>query len=189
MSYSVPYPDNIEYVYLLVDPRDYEPFYVGRTKDPDTRLSAHINDGRRYEPDPDGTKPAIISNLLDDGLTPIMRVIEVTTARYAPLREYEWWEALLERGYGIVNVVKRTGIREFRPERIPEPEDEFVGIVAPPITKNMEVADIARKLDMIESKRKRAQIVYALLAFTEDTTRWHEIKQIGKRYISNGVRR
>jgi hypothetical protein len=64
------------YIYGLVDPRDGETYYVGKSDEPQERFKRHLRDGKREE----GAKGKWIAELLDLGLEPELVVIEAVAA-------------------------------------------------------------------------------------------------------------
>jgi hypothetical protein len=85
-------------IYALIDPRDFTPFYVGRTKSPAVRHVTHLSpskwvrQGGRY-----GEK---MQELRKAGLCPYFGVLEITED---PSREGHHIAHLKQLGYDLVN--------------------------------------------------------------------------------------
>lgn len=91
------------FIYLLFDPRNGMPFYVGMTKQPDKRLYQHINNSR-LEEDTTNRNYLYIQSILSDGLEPVMEVVEKTPTREdAKGRERFWMGFMGYHGIKIVN--------------------------------------------------------------------------------------
>lgn len=75
----------ITYIYLLIDPRDNEVRYVGKTSNPKYRLSGHITECKKETVKHRRAK--WIKNLLKNNLKPIISFIKV-----CPLSEFEKYE-------------------------------------------------------------------------------------------------
>lgn len=63
------------YIYVLIDPRNGDEFYIGRTADPRIRLRAHINlsqnmSAKQY------ASSLHVREIIASGLEPIMRIID-----------------------------------------------------------------------------------------------------------------
>lgn len=159
---------DLAYIYILIDPRTNQPFYVGRTVNPFTRLSGHIEHGRKYKVIDDGTKRSVIRSILNDGLEPIMRVIEVTTLAYQCEREFTWWQGFIERGYSISNIVRWRG-------NDPQPQS---------LNDLHATQEIADSLSRLRYKKDRYVIIRALEAL--DGNLPVGIAAVFKKYISEG---
>lgn len=86
------------YIYTLCSPlAPDEVRYVGKTNDPQRRLTQHIQDGS------DTHKGHWISSLRKQGLIPIMTIIEETTFDIWDTRELYWITYYLEHGYPLTN--------------------------------------------------------------------------------------
>lgn len=75
----------ITYIYVLIDPRDNEVRYVGKTSNPKSRLSGHITECKK-----ESTKhyrARWIRSLLKDNIKPIIKFIKV-----CPLNDFEKFE-------------------------------------------------------------------------------------------------
>lgn len=174
--YSVPLKqDRIAYVYLLVDPRDKVPFYVGKTEKPVDRISGHITDGRKCRIIGAGTKASIIKEILESGNEPIMRIIEVTTNRYVDERELSWYDLLINRGYKI------TGEVIARIDKI-----TYTDLIS------TDQLSLSEKLSSIKSAGFRRAIVYAIHAYMFDSTeeeRKEFLEQAITGYVNNAPSR
>ena len=85
----------IIYIYGLRSPDESLLSYIGRTDNPDTRLTQHLSDARRDQP---GERNDWIRSLLEDGLEPEMVILETCTEAYACECETRWID-----GYSIIN--------------------------------------------------------------------------------------
>jgi len=93
------------YIYQLVDPRNGNPFYVGRAVDPATRLSTHISQARRWGhlDNCSNRTRKYIAEMLDAGIKPQMIILEETTEEYTASREDFWWRHLSVQGFALTN--------------------------------------------------------------------------------------
>lgn len=83
----------IIYIYQLIDPRDNAIFYFGQTKTPDVRYAFHVSTAFRSRRNNGYYTPTQlrIQQIINDGLFPVMEVIEETyTPHDAILRERYW---------------------------------------------------------------------------------------------------
>ncbi len=177
MSYILSQSKNLAYIYLLIDPRSNQPFYVGRTISPHSRLQTHVESAKKYKVIDDGTKRAIINSIIGDGFYPVMRVIEVTITKYQEEREYTWWLGFVERGYRISNEVRK-------PYRFDHPRQESEPLVIDPYKSAL--IDLKQKLDAIESRQARTLVVHALIAFTTNKSTIESLTRMGELYINDG---
>lgn len=190
MTRSIPHDDTLSYVYLLIDPRDNTPFYVGKTFDPDNRIIGHIADGRKCRIIGNKTKPSIIKGILADGYEPVMRIIEVTTEKYVFEREFTWWQGFVKRGYNICNVVaygrnysaEKANLPDVEPHKLSRDDYSFMHKPVSELTSE----DRLQMLEALQSRSDRRRVVMMLLALTEDQSEWPEIKRAGKSYINAG---
>ena len=87
------------YIYALIDPDTNEPFYVGRTHYPETRLQQHFE------------STTMVVEMLKVGKIPKMEVL----AHYDPvwhdfdMVEYAWINRLKSCGYSIQNALTKDG--------------------------------------------------------------------------------
>jgi hypothetical protein len=87
-------------IYLLIDPRDESPRYVGMTQAPQRRLMGHL----RGENNPANAKEIWIQELRAQGLAPIMQEVDqAETEAEARERETYWMRELIERGVLLTN--------------------------------------------------------------------------------------
>lgn len=85
-------------VYLLLDPRTGVARYVGQAKDVEARVAAHLQDRS-------GARGAWITELVDEGLRPLVRVIAAGLNESEALRvEAETISSLLTAGLPLLNV-------------------------------------------------------------------------------------
>lgn len=61
-------------VYVLINPIDMKPFYVGKTNNPKSRLNSHIRDAKKMIQNINKCK--LILDILEKGIKPILRIIE-----------------------------------------------------------------------------------------------------------------
>lgn len=98
--------DNQFYVYVYIDPRNYEEFYYGKGKN--SRSQAHLSD------DSDSEKVSRIKQIREEGLEPIIRVIA------SGLKEEEALmveTALIWKlGNNLTNIASGQYVSRFRPK-------------------------------------------------------------------------
>jgi DNA-binding XRE family transcriptional regulator len=73
-------------IYALVDPRDGRVRYVGRSVNPAVRMIAHMNGLSTSR------KGRWLRELVAEGLTPLMKVLDETDWEHQKSVEYEWIE-------------------------------------------------------------------------------------------------
>lgn len=73
---SVNFMGEIVYIYGLVDPRNGEVRYIGKTVNPSHRLCEHLRDARTKQ----NHRARWIACILRDGITPLLRVLQEATA-------------------------------------------------------------------------------------------------------------
>jgi len=84
-------------VYALIDPRDDSIHYIGQSRQPEFRLSQHIQ--RSY-----GSTYAWIQELLQQGLQPILKIVEsLEDERQAEVRENYWIRFYTEQKAPLLN--------------------------------------------------------------------------------------
>lgn len=108
------------YIYYLIDPRDHAVFYVGQTKTPEARLQNHRFWALGTPHGHLNAKGTLIRNIMGDGYTPLMRVIDKTDREHADGREVYWFLALQKHGCRLLNHVVTTDVggashRDFKP--------------------------------------------------------------------------
>lgn len=86
------------YIYGLVDPRDNEIKYIGRTKDPDYRLDTHIR-----MVDAGKMKTMWILELKAFGLDPSMMILETVDRKDESAAEKRWVQYFLKMGKPLLN--------------------------------------------------------------------------------------
>jgi ssDNA-binding Zn-finger/Zn-ribbon topoisomerase 1 len=99
---------SVYFVYVLVDPITDQPFYVGMTKNPERRFSAHLASGNYHPEDEDraSRKARYISSLSLRGEQPEFQVLEYATDKQtASDREDYWIMKLIRDGHDLTNKV------------------------------------------------------------------------------------
>lgn len=93
--------DKVTYIYALIDPRDGQPRYVGKTIDPTKRLNGHINPKRKCN----CHSANWIRQLVKAGFMPEMKIIEeVKPGDDWKERERFWIQKYQEMGYSLTNI-------------------------------------------------------------------------------------
>ena len=96
-------------IYVLIDPRDESVRYVGISKNPRKRLREHIRCDNIDNPG----KDAWMIDLTQNGLAPILCIIEVADSRALALkREMYWVDFCKSQGMPLLNhpkYLKREG--------------------------------------------------------------------------------
>ena len=88
------------YIYSLIDPRNGEIKYVGKTKDLDVRLKSHLHDAKRTNT----PKNAWILKLRRLGLKPQMEMLEEVPEPEWPKAERKWIAKLRRKGCPLKNI-------------------------------------------------------------------------------------
>lgn len=91
-------------IYVLYDPREQEPRYVGKANDSQRRLRGHLREamsGRRHTP-----LYAWIRDLLDQGVVPEAHVAEVCLDRSWQDAERDWIVRLRAVGARLLNLAE-----------------------------------------------------------------------------------
>ena len=84
-------------IYALIDPRDSTVHYIGMSKQPEYRLSQHIQ--RKY-----GSAYDWIQELLQKSLQPLLSILETTeNEQYALTRERYWIDFYTARAAPLAN--------------------------------------------------------------------------------------
>jgi len=92
------------FVYGLIDPRSGKLFYVGSTKDLGERWYMHISEMRSAMKAPSqNDKCVVIRGLLDAGLYPDIRVLELTNEENRKNRETYWLRRFVSSGVLLTN--------------------------------------------------------------------------------------
>ena len=88
-------------IYMLVDPRDHRPFYIGQTQYLDLR---YYKDHLHPSPDDKSDRAKKIREILSDRKKPVLVVLERTTRKVSALiREMFWIELFKSRGMKLKN--------------------------------------------------------------------------------------
>lgn len=87
------------FIYVLVDPRNDAVRYVGRTIDPKARLAEHVR-----ERGTNRRKERWIEQLIGEGLTPLLIVVEECAPEVWRERERFWELAFRQRGHQLTNL-------------------------------------------------------------------------------------
>lgn len=93
--------DNISYIYALVDPRDNEIRYVGKTIDLYKRILAHLTSTK----DTKTHKKAWISGLQKEGLVPLVMLLSIVPKHLGGIYE-KIWIKILKRKFKLTNITK-----------------------------------------------------------------------------------
>ena len=88
------------HIYTLVDPRNGQVRYVGKTVDPKNRLSVHLKDGDRTY------RGNWIKSLKREGYTPEMRTLEIVSSAGTEWQEREkfWIQFYRQQGFQLTNL-------------------------------------------------------------------------------------
>lgn len=86
------------FIYGLIDPRDNQIKYVGKSNNPSARLGGHVSCRAS------GEKGRWIAELGAMGLLPIITVLEETTEAQWSEREQHWIAAMRASGCALLNV-------------------------------------------------------------------------------------
>lgn len=88
-------------VYLIVDPQDNKPFYVGQTGDMERRKATHLRRGRHQSHLRVGIR---LAEILARGEDPIFKVVQnCATEEESLIAESEWVKRCSQRGYDLCN--------------------------------------------------------------------------------------
>lgn len=133
-------------VYVLIDPRDGTPRYVGVSKDPRSRLAQHMNEV-------ENEKRAWLAELKRMGLSPELEVLETVVERegdvdaVAEERERYWISSLLRSGAPLANIfgIPRSSSQPApkRPQRDPQTPFEKARIEA-----GLTIAQLCREANL-----------------------------------------
>ena len=86
-------------IYVLIDPRDQRPRYIGRSRDPAARLRAHVRGGGHGI-----ARRAWLAELHQLGLSPSLEVLERPRGVVATIRaEQRWVDLGRQLGWPLVN--------------------------------------------------------------------------------------
>jgi hypothetical protein len=155
-------------IYALIDPRDNTVRYVGISIDADERFISHLHDPNASLP-----KTRWIRELRQEGLSPVMQILETIEAGANALslacqRELHWINEMQRRGYTLLNVmgVTRDYSASYYPRPLsnmlrkdegkPKPPERPIGSSIP-MKQRLKVREIARALhvavtDLVEEE-------------------------------------
>jgi len=94
-------------IYALVDPRSGEPCYIGKSNDPERRLTEHMKDARKQ---PETKKGQWLSELDDSGFRPDVEVIAEVPHSDWPSAEREHILSHQGQGWNLVNDLMNKGL-------------------------------------------------------------------------------
>jgi hypothetical protein len=97
-KYTIP---PLYYIYALQDPRDNLYYYIGKTKDPQQRLKAHIKSHSNKD------KCAWIKEIVDLGLKPIMVILAQVNQEEVYDSEQAYIRHGLSNDWPLTNVIVR----------------------------------------------------------------------------------
>ena len=89
------------YIYVLRDPRTHHIRYIGSTKNPRMRLYAHCHDTYLISITRKWTQ-----ELAQEGLDPIMIIIQKVPASERNRAEHKWAQRLLKQGHPMLNMTE-----------------------------------------------------------------------------------
>ena len=92
--------NNQHYIYVLVDPNTDDIRYVGASKNPNNRISSHLNNS-----DPGAKKNFWIDSLKRNNQKPLIRILEKCKREEAKEREWYWISYFQKMGFDITNSV------------------------------------------------------------------------------------
>jgi len=96
------------YIYALLNPDTGIVRYVGQTATPNLRLKNHIRDKTN------AAKHEWIQSLLNEGKSPLMTILEVTTQEMCGEREFYWIDRLRNEGNDLLN---SPNAKQVNPQR------------------------------------------------------------------------
>lgn len=91
------------YIYALVDPRDGDVRYIGKSVDPKQRLRKHIHKARKENPG-NLYRYDWICSVLSDGYRPILEIIEEVSEDGWREAERTWIKYGREQGWPLTNI-------------------------------------------------------------------------------------
>lgn len=131
-------------IYALVDPRDHGIFYVGQTRDLDTRKRTHFSGGHSVS----GAK---IKVLRSNGVLPLVVVLEADLPlRRLGMAEAFWIALLRRRGSELLNMPAEADARRQMQEAV-----RSAGFGAPRITPPMDAECDERTVIAGEQRRQQ----------------------------------
>ncbi|WP_341914987.1 hypothetical protein [Ferrovibrio terrae] len=99
-------PQLTGWIYALVDPRDHNIFYVGQTRDLDSRKRTHFAGGH-------SVSGGMIKVIRSNGLLPLVVVLEADVPlRRLSIAEAFWIALLRRRGCALLNVPPQADARQ-----------------------------------------------------------------------------
>lgn len=138
-------------IYALVDPRDHNIFYVGQTRDLDSRKRSHFAGGHSIS----GAK---IKVLRSNGLLPLVVVLETDLPlRRLSVAESFWIALLRRRGCELLNVPPQPDARRQLRDAA-----RSAGFGAPRIASLNLAETHIREIEMPEREQRRQQRVREL---------------------------
>lgn len=156
-------PEPTGHVYVLRDPRDPTPRYVGVTlQHPDRRLQQHLTAGRSMRHLP---VARWVGSLLKSGVTPVMELLPVAGDPYeAEVATIEVYRAL---GYPLLNLTpggRGGGIGPKSAEHVARIAAALQGKKKPPRTPEWRVAHAAKLAGRERSDETKGKIRAAHIA-------------------------
>jgi hypothetical protein len=112
-------PDDVVFIYKLVDPRTRNVGYVGQTKNIEKRYNAHCGIARGIATSENSGRIKWLQSLGAQGLIPEMIVIQTTTPDFADEIEDYWIRKLSKQGQPLTNSVSPLGRGTFRGGVVP----------------------------------------------------------------------
>lgn len=98
-------PDEPVYIYVLLDPRDGKPFYVGQSNNPYKRYLLHRSEARNSRTNThQNAKERQLCAILDAGLQAILVTIQTTDHKESDQWEAMWIDRLQADGYELTNM-------------------------------------------------------------------------------------
>jgi DNA-binding Xre family transcriptional regulator len=154
-------------IYALIDPRDDAVRYVGIRIDADERFVSHLHDPNTNLP-----KTRWIRELRQEGLSPVMQILETIDAGANALslacqRELDWINEMQRRGYPLLNVMGVTqdysasyfprplSTMRRKDEGKPKPPERPIGSSLP-MKQRLKVREVAEGRGWTQAKLQRA---------------------------------
>ncbi len=103
------------YIYALIDPRDGQVRYVGRSVNPKRRYLAHLGISRS---DPNEHKKSWIRVLQNASMRPILKVLEEVAKEDAPGRELWWIQHGRDAGWNLTNILDGEFLGVMREDEV-----------------------------------------------------------------------
>jgi len=148
--------DKILYIYMLVDPRNDLPFYVGRPVDPKRRRKEHIQDGKQknttHRKLEQGSKCCFISSILSDGLQPeivILDSCQINDSMRSNFKAMNFWEHL----WASLVLSPRTDV--FSIYSIPIIPEKTIKSYIANVKHALEIGGYARYISLAPRKKGR----------------------------------